>query len=127
MEEVRKKDVLRLFFGREYKHYLVQKVAKHYLKLKSEEGLILRLFHTDGKLEKINDEKITHDAKLRKYKIIKCCIYSEIQIKQQVEEAEEIASDEDSSTSEKETEPSDDDELHIKSSDIALLSETDED
>ena len=59
MEEVRKKDVLRLFFGREHKHYLVQKVAKHYLKLKSEEGLILRLFHSDGKLEKINDAKIT--------------------------------------------------------------------
>ena len=77
--------------------------------------------------KKINDEKITHDAKLRKYNMIKCCVYNEIQIKQQVEEAEEIASDEDSSTSEEETETSDDDELNIKSSDIALLSETDED
>ncbi len=70
--------------------------------------------------KKINDEKLTHEAKLTKYNMIKCCIHSEIQIKQQVEEAEEIASDEDSSTS-------DDDELNFKLSDIALLSETDED
>ena len=74
--------------------------------------------------KKINDERQTHDAKLMKYNMIKCCIYNEIQNKQQVLEVEKMIEEEDDSTSDEE---SDDDELNIKSSDIQLLTETDED
>jgi hypothetical protein len=59
MQEVRKKDVLRLFFGSEYKHYLVEKVGKQSLKLKNEEGVQTRLAHDNGKIDMLGDAKIT--------------------------------------------------------------------
>jgi len=65
MQEVRKKDVLRLFFGSEYKHYLVEKVGKQSLKLKNEEGVQTRLAHDNGKIDMLGDAKITGVEVLR--------------------------------------------------------------
>ena len=59
MDEIRKKDVLRLFFGKEHKHYLVEKVGQHTIKLKTEEGTLLQLVHKQGKLTTIGDATIT--------------------------------------------------------------------
>ena len=65
MDEIKPKDVLRLFFGKEHKHYLVNKVGKHSLKLKNEYGLVVSLKHTDGKLEQLGDAVITGFQVLR--------------------------------------------------------------
>jgi hypothetical protein len=65
MEEVRQKDVLRLFFGKEHKHYLVSRVGKHNLKLKNEHGVIVSLPHNDGKIERLGDAVITGFEVLR--------------------------------------------------------------
>ena len=65
MDEIRKKDVLRLFFGKEHKHYLVLKVGKQTIKLKTEQGLDLSLPHKEGKLETLGDATITGFEVLR--------------------------------------------------------------
>ena len=59
MDEIRTGDVLRLFFGKEHKHYLVVKVGKHTLKLKNEQGDIVPLQHRDGVIEKLGDATLT--------------------------------------------------------------------
>lgn len=59
MDEIRTGDVLRLFFGKEHKHYLVVKVGKNSLKLKNEQGDIVPLQHRDGVIEKLGDAVLT--------------------------------------------------------------------
>ena len=65
MEEIRQKDVLRLFFGKEHKHYFVSRVGKHNLKLKNEHGITVSLPHKDGKIEQLGDAVITGFEVLR--------------------------------------------------------------
>lgn len=65
MDEIRTGDVLRLFFGKEHKHYLVVKVGKHSLKLKNEQGDIVPLHHQDGVIEKLGDATLTGFEVLR--------------------------------------------------------------
>ena len=65
MDEIRTGDVLRLFFGKEHKHYLVVKVGRHSLKLKNEQGDIVPLHHKDGVIDKIGDATLTGFEVLR--------------------------------------------------------------
>jgi hypothetical protein len=76
--------------------------------------------------KKINDEIQTHEARIRKYNMIKGCIHNEIFNKQQIEEAEKLShcfssTSEEESTSDEETITDNDNELILKSSDIQLL------
>ena len=59
MDEIRKRDVLRLFFGKEHKHYIVEKVGQRNIKLKTEEGTSVILPHNQGKLVTLGDATVT--------------------------------------------------------------------
>ena len=59
MDEVRTGDVLRLFFKKSHKHYLVTKVGKKTIKLKNENGVIVVLHHVDGLLNQLGETDIT--------------------------------------------------------------------
>jgi hypothetical protein len=59
MDDIRTGDVLRLFFGKEHKHYLTLRVGQSSLKLKNERGEVVLLKHDAGKLSTLGDAAIT--------------------------------------------------------------------
>ena len=59
MDDIRTGDVLRLFFGKEHKHYITLRVGQHSIKLKNEFGAIVQLKHDAGKLSTLGDATIT--------------------------------------------------------------------